>query len=188
MNIYSALANTIVVALLVFPATAHELQDNRATLVLRDRTHLSVTVYISYSEALHKTLAPQRPFQEFLLTYSAMSVELLEKELKLAQERFQLSTRLRLAPGGEAVLTNWVWPDAKRVQSLLQQRVMQAVVDASGHFHETPMEIHADANAATDISGVQVQFPEEFGRVLVVAYRPNQFWVERKSLSPMIRF
>lgn len=188
MSISRTLTTTILVALLAFPTTAHELQDNRATLVLRDRTHLSVTVYISYSEALHKTLAPQRPFQEFLLTYSAMSLELLEKELKLAQKRFQLATRVLLASGGEAVLTNWVWPDAKRVQSLLQQRVMQAVVDANGHFHETPMEIHADANAAADISGLQVQFPEEFGRVLVVAYRPNQFWVERKNLSPMIRF
>jgi hypothetical protein len=188
MNIPSALAKTTIVALLVSSAAAHELQDNRATLVLRDRTHLSVTVYISYSEVLHKALAPQRPFQEFLLTYSAMDVELLEKELRRAQARFQIATRLRLFPDGETELTNWIWPDVEQVQSLLQQRVMQAVVDANGHFHEAPMEVHADANAGADISGVQVQFPEEFGRVLVVAYRPNQVWVERKSLSPVIRF
>lgn len=188
MKAPSTLLKSIVVALLVCAAPAHELQDNRVTLVLRDRKHLSMTVYISYPEALHKALAPQQPFQDFLLSYSAMNVELLGVELSRAQRRYQSATRLRLSPGGETELTNWIWPDVKQVQSLLQRRVMQAVVDPDGHSHEAPVEIHADANSGADISGVQVQFPEEFGRVLVVAYRPNQVWVERQSLSPVIRF
>ena len=106
-----------------------------------------MTVYISYPEALHKALAPQQPFQDFLLTYSAMNVELLGVELSRAQRRYQSATRLRLSPGGETELTNWIWPDTKQVQSLLQRRVMQAVVDPDGHSHEAPVEIHADANA-----------------------------------------
>jgi hypothetical protein len=59
-------------ALLVPNLFAHELQDNRATRVLRDEYHLSLTLFINYTDALFLALAPKRPFQEFLLVYSAM--------------------------------------------------------------------------------------------------------------------
>jgi hypothetical protein len=173
--------------LLAACAAGHELQDNRATLVLRDRTHLSVTLYLSYPEALHQALAPQRQFLAFLLIYSEMKTELLQKELLRAQARFQSTTHLYL-PDKETSLVNWVWPDAKAVQSMLQRRVMQAMVDPDAHAHEAPVEVHADANAALEIQSVRVQFPLEWQRVLVVWYRPSQQWVEGATLSPAMKF
>ena len=173
--------------LLVVPAAVgHELQDNRATLVLRDKTHVSVTLFIAYTEVLHLSLAPKRPLREFLLIYSAMNSEDLQQELIHAQVEFQSRTRLYLSNGGQMPLTNWMWPDAKQVQALLRQRVMQALVDPNSH--EAPVEIHADANAQQKIVSLRVQFPEEFQKVLVVAFRPSQVWVERKTLSPEISF
>ncbi len=169
------------------PVPAHELQDNRATLVLRDRTHLVLTVYLSYPEALYQALMPQRPFMAFLLTYSAMKPEDLQKELLKAQARFQSGTHVVL-PGGEGKLVNWAWPDAKSVQAMLQQRVMQAMVDASGHSHEAPVEIHAEVNATQEVSSARVQFPEEWQKVLVVWSRPEQQWVEGKALSAPMKF
>ena len=71
---------------------------------------------------------------------------------------------------------------------MLQQRIMQAMVDPAGHAHDEPLKIHADANSREEITAVRVQFPEEFQKVLVVSYRPNQLWVEPKSWSPAIRF
>lgn len=167
---------------------AHELQDNRATLVLRDKTHLSLTLFIAYPEALHLALVPKRPFPEFLVMYSSMKPDDLQKELLRAQSKFQASTRLYLSPGGEVAFTNWIWPQPKQVQALLRQRVMQSMVDPNGHSHDAPLEIHADANAQKDIASVRIQFPDEFQKVLVVATRPSQFWVERQSLSPEIKF
>jgi hypothetical protein len=184
------IVTTFAIALLLVGAhaMAHELQDNRATLVLRDRTHVSVTLFLSYPEALHQALAPQRPFMAFLLVYSAMKPEELQKELLRAQVRFQSTTHLWIAPARDLPLSNWIWPDLKQVQAILQQRVMQAMVDPNGHSHEAPVEVHADANAAQEITSVQVQFPEEFQKVLVVAFRPSQLWVESKSLSAAIKF
>jgi hypothetical protein len=167
---------------------AHELQDNRATLVLRDETHISMTIYLAYGDALHMALAPQRPMAEFLVAYSAMKPESLQKELIRAQARFQAATRLYHAAGREIALTNWIFPDAKQVQAMLQQRIMQAMVDPAGHAHDEPMEIHADANSPEPITSVRIQFPEEFQKVLVVAYRPSQLWVEPKFWSPAIKF
>ncbi len=175
-------------ALLVPRASAHELQDNRATLVLRDKTHLTVTMFVAYTEALHLALAPQRPYAAFLVVYSSMKPEDLQRELQKAQSKFQSATKLHVSPGSETALTNWIWPDAKQVQTLLQQRVMQAMVDPSGHSHEPPVEVHAEANAKQEVTSLKIQFPEEFRKVLVVAFRPTQLWVEPRSLSAEIRF
>jgi hypothetical protein len=180
----------LVALTMVTGAAAHELQENRATLVLRDKTHISVTLYIAYSDALHPALMPQRPFASFLLIYSAMKPEEMQKELFRAQAKFQASTRMYLSPGPgkEIPFTNWVWPDVKQVQTMLQQRIMAAMVDPNGHSHETPIEIRADANAPHEIGAITVKFPEEFQKVLVVSYRPNQVWVDSKTLSPEIKF
>ena len=132
----------LIPALLLWPAAAHELQENRATLVLRDKTHIAVTMCIAYGDALHLALMPQRPLASFLVIYSAMKPEDLRKQLLRAQEKFQSSTRLYLSPGPgrEIPITNWIWPDAKQVQALLQQRIMAAVADPNGHSHEQPIE------------------------------------------------
>ncbi len=175
-------------AMLATAGLAHELQENRATLVLRDNTHLSVTLYIAYGDALHRALAPTRPLQEFLVMYSAMRPDQMQKELQRAQAKFEADTHLYLSMGREVPLTNWVWPEAKQVQAMLQQRIMQAMVDPNGHSHEEPLEIHAEVNARQEVITVRIQFPEEFQKVLVVAYRPAQLWAEPKTLSPVIKF
>ncbi len=176
------------VMLLIPYAVAHEIQDNRATLVLRDKTHLSLSLYIAYADALHLALAPQRPMSEFMVAYSAMKPELLQKELARAQAKFEAETRLYLASGKEVPLSKWVWPEAKQVQAMLQQRLMQAMVDPAGHAHDEPLEILADANAQEDVTAVRVQFPGDFQKVLVVWYRASQLWVETKSWSPALKF
>lgn len=174
--------------LLAVSAGAHELSENRATLVLRDKTHLAVTVYVNYAEVLHLALAPQRPLPEFLAVYAAMKPADLQKQLLRVQVKFQTATRLYLASGTEIALANWVWPDAAQVQTLLQQTIMRAIAGPNAHTHEDPLEIHADAVASAEIQSVRIRFPDEFGKVLVVAYRPTQLWVEPNTLSPAIRF
>ena len=183
-----------IAVLVIAPIThAHELPENRATVVLRDKTHVTVTLFINYAEALHAALSPQRPFAAFLMTCSSMKPEDLSKELVRAQTKFQSSTRLYLAgphgsAGTEVKLTNWLWPDAKQVQAMLQRQIMQAMVDPAAHAHEAPLEIHADGNAPREIVSLLMQFPTEFQRVLTVSYRPNQVWTERGMISPEIRF
>lgn len=169
-------------------AAAHDLQDNRALLVLRERNHVSVTLFLAYSDVLHRALAPVRPMAEFLAAYSAMKPEDLQKQLQRAQTGFETATKIYLPAGGEIPISHWIWPDAKKVQDLLRHITMQAVLDPNGHFHEEPTEIYADAIAQQELVGIRVRFPQEFQKVLVVSYRPSQLWVEADSLSPAIRF
>ena len=174
--------------LLASCAFAHELPANRLTLVLRDRNHLSLTFFIDYTDALHRALAPQRPLEEFMLMHSAMKPQDLGRELLRAQARFQSSTQLILSAGKPAAITNWKWPDAGRVQAMLRERAMQAVVAPADHAHQEPSEIHADVTSAQEISSVTLRLPDEFQRVLVVSYRPSQRWIEPNATSAAIGF
>lgn len=188
MRISTLPAALALAALCAAGASAHELEDNRATLVLRGGNHLSLTLYIALPEALHQALAPQRSFDEFILVFSAMKPEDFQRALLSAQAKFESSTRVTVAPGGELPLKNWVWPEARQVQAALQQRVMQAVAAPGAHSHPEPFEVRAEAAAGAAVSSLQVRFPPEFRKVLVVAFRPAQVWVESNALSPVIRF
>lgn len=169
-------------------AIAHELQANRLTMVLRERNHLSLTFYVDFGDALHRILAPKRPFQEFVLVHAAMKPQDFEKELLRAQVKIQAETRLTPADGRDVAITQWTWPEPARVQAALQERAMQAVVAPADHAHGAPAEIRAEAAAARDIDALAVRLPEAFGQVLIVSYRPAQAWAAPGAAPVTIRF
>lgn len=169
-------------------AGAHEWTDNRATLVLRDRTHLSATLYVTYSEVLHRVLAPTKKYQDFLVKYSAIDPAQFERELLRAQSTLQAGTKIYGKDGADFAIKSWHWPDAAQVQGAIRARTMQAVREPGSHAHEAPMEIRVDLSAGQEIQSVAVQFPDAFQKMLVVSYRPNQVWVESTTKSPPISF
>jgi hypothetical protein len=167
---------------------AHELEANRLTLVLRERNHLSLMFYLDISDVLYRILSPKRPFQEFVLVHAAMKPQDFQKAFLHAQAKIQADTRLTLADGREAAITQWAWPDPARVQAALQERAMAAVVAPADHDHGAPLEIRAEAMAGRDIDAVSVRLPEEFRQVLIVSYRPAQAWAAPGAPAPLIRF
>lgn len=171
-------------------APAHELQDSRATLVLRDRQPLTLTLFVDYPKVLHLALAPQSTTQEFLLMYSAMKQQEFQAQLLAAQRKLQDGTSLVMGSGEKASFTSWVWPDAASVQKLLQQRAMQAVVTPNDHAHTVPTEIRGEAKSsqASDFKSVTLQLPAVLQQVLVVSYQPKQLWLKPNSQSPVISF
>lgn len=171
-------------------AAAHELQDNRATLVLRDRQHLSLTLFVDYPKVLHQVLAPQSTAQEFMLVHAAMKPHEFQVQLLAAQRKLQDSTSLVMGNGKKSAFAPWVWPDAASVQKLLQQRAMQAVVAPNDHAHMVPMQIRAEAKSgnASDFRSVTLQLPAALQQVLVVSYQPKQVWLKPNATPPVISF
>lgn len=179
---------SLLLTLLASTCLAHELPDNRLTLVLRDDNHLALSFYVQYADALHRALSPQTSFQEFTLVYSSMAAPAFEKEMQRAQTKFRSGTRVTLASGTVLTIANWQWPDTAKVRRSLQEQAMASVVAPNAHSHEVSTEIRAEVVSAVAISAVSVQVPEEFQKVLVVSYRPAQVWVEPKMGSPVIKF
>ena len=158
---------------------AHELQSNRATLVLRDNQHLALSFFVDYTRVLHRVLAPQQSFEEFVLLYAALDQQLFQAQLLTAQRQLQSRTAVVLGSGQSAALNPWVWPDASATHTLLQQRAMQLVIAPADHSHTAQTEIRTETTSSTegDFSAITLQLPDEFQDVLVVSYRPKQVWV-----------
>lgn len=188
MNLHKKLITAALLACCALPAPAHELQANRVSLVLRDRNHLTLTLYLNYTDALHRILAPKRPMQEFLLTYSAMPTPALQKELQRAQAKLEAGIKLSLPNQKDLPIKNWLWPDPAKVQAALQERVMQAMVAPGDHSHEAPAEIRAEAVASQDITSLNLRLPDEIQPAMLVWYRPNQWWAEPNSAIPALKF
>jgi hypothetical protein len=197
----SAVVSLLLMAIaggVIAPAVnSHELPANRATLVLRDERHVSLSLYIDYVEALHASLAPERPMPAFLAQFSAMKPVELQAHLLRTQQQWIRQIELSAVdpgrtPAGRAMTPvswrNWVWPDAARVQRLLQERLMQGLVAPAGHVHDEPLEIRAESTAMRAVSEARLSLPKAFGRVLVVWYRPRQLWVDPGTVSGAIRF
>lgn len=193
------LVTTCVLAYALDNAGAHEMTENRATLVLRDSTHVSMTLFIEYPDALHRVLAPKLSFQEFVLSFSAMTPESFSAAVVKAQVQFQAQIQLLNMAGKPASAEQWRWPAPARVQALLRELAMQMLVAAGEHAHDAPLEIRAEFSvpksetsvAPSSPPSLRMKFPAAFRRVLVVSYRPNQVWVNAggaDGVSPEIKF
>ncbi len=173
-------------------AQAHELPDNRVTMVLRDETHVSLTFYVDYPDVLNAVLAPKKSHREFLLASAAMKPEDFRQQILLVQAKLQAETRATLNGGKEATITGWAWPDAASIQTMIQKEVMELMVgraaNPSQHTHEEPTEIRANITHDKPIIDANIQFAEAFGKMLLVSYRPQQNWVAAKQVSSLIKF
>jgi hypothetical protein len=184
------IAASLLAWVLASSAAAHELESNRATLVLRDSQHLSLTFFLDYPRVLHQVLAPQQPLKEFVLMYSAMNPAQLQSQLLEAQRKLQSGIAVTLHNGKAVALTHWVWPEARAVQTVLQQRAMQAVVAPADHAHAATMEVRAQASVSNNknFTTITLQLPPQFQQVLVVSYQPKQVLMKPGIPSPAIAF
>jgi hypothetical protein len=169
-------------------ASAHELSQSRATLVLRDRTHLTLTLYVALPELMYRTLGTGKSFGAFLVQYSALDPTSFQRELLRAQAQIEQGTRVFLADERPLPLGRWQWPDSAAAQAMLRERVMHETVGGDVDSHGEPAEIRAEAVAKQDIRSASIQFPAVLQQVLVVAYRPTQAWVPVGARSASIEF
>lgn len=174
--------------LLAAATWAHELPANRMSLVLRDDTHVALTAYIDYSQALHQTLAPQQTRRDFLAQYGAMETESFRAAVADAQAQWRSETLLTLPSGEALAIQNWRWPDAERMQAILKTFAMHLLTGGDEHDQFRVDEIHAEAISGQKIESVSAQLPQPWGRVLVVSYRPRQVWKEPGAAPVAVGF
>lgn len=166
----------------------HELEADRMTLILRDQSHLSISLYINYTEALARQLQPGNTEESFILEYAAMAPEAFARAIGNAQKTISEGLVLSQPGGWRITLNHWQWPDTQRLHDQLQEKAMQLLVDPGHHEHMPVQEIHAEGFANKTLDTVSVQLPPSLPRVLVVSYKPSQNWVMAGQKSPEIRF
>ncbi len=179
----------LVSSLLASSGHAHELQFNRVTLVQRDSQHLALTFFIDYVDAVYDIVAPERPFEEFVMLHSAMPLAPFKLVLERAHTKLVTDTQLSTAGGKALAISNWRWPDAAKVHDSLKQRAMQMVVGTGPqHAHAPAFEVQAEVTATTPISVVTVKLPDVIQPAVLVWYRPRQMQLEPKAGAKTVRF
>lgn len=170
------------------PAGAHELDSSRATILLRDGNHVSMTLYINLPEVLRRTIAPERGFGEFVLVYSAMPPEKFRDAVKAAESRLADTTRLTDAAGASPARSGWTWPDPERTQAEFRMLAAAFLTAPSEPPHDDPVAVHAEFQTARPTSSLKVTFPPQLDAVLTVYYRPQQVWLGPGKPSPPLNF
>lgn len=163
--------------------SGHELMDNRATLILRDQTHVSLTLYVDLMEAVRKAVAPNIKPAEFVVAYSAMSPNEFKAALLSAERRMEEQVSLVDVDGAALTLRNWQWPEPAAAQATLREMAMRAIVSPGEHTHPPPAEIRAEAQSSHKITSLRALFPAVLGELLVVSYQPRQIRVRPRTAT-----
>ena len=184
---FKTLCTLLALAVCTF-TNAHELQDNRATLVQRDARHVSLQLYVSLPQVMHRVLAPQRPFSEFVMAMAAATPAEFANAALAVKKQVEQELRVVDDKGVAIVLSNWTWPKEPQLQAALRDRAMALTVAPTEHAHDSPLEVRAELRHSQPITTLRVQFPAALKKVMLVYYRPKQVWVEPAQASPLVSF
>ena len=169
-------------------AGAHQLPDNRATLVQRDAHHITLLLNADLPQVMHQVLAPKQAFAEFALASSSATPAQFNAAVMAMQKNIEQALRVVDGNGGALVVSNWVWPASAQLQAALRERAMALVVNPDDHGEAGALEVRADLRAAQPVKALRVQFPAALKRVMLVTYRPTQVWVEPTQTSALMTF
>ena len=182
-----------VLALAACAASAHEIDGPRATVVMRDGGHVSMTMYVDGADLLRVSGSKGESPAAALARLAAMEPAAFARAWAQAQAQVQAGTRLQQAPGVPIALSHWSWPGAAQVQAALRQAVMRGLAHGSGTqgAHPEPvalLQARAEAVLPAAAHGLRVQFPAWLGEVTVVSYRPGQQEVDAGRWSAPLQF
>jgi len=174
--------------LFVREAQSHELQENRASLVLRNERQISVTFYLNLTELLHKTLMPKQDRFEHTAKLAAMNEADFSKQYGDVKKLIESSVLFNAAPGKKINVREWQWPEPKVAQKNIRELTMQSVVSSGQHFHENPIEVRLQIQSDESIDPLMLELPVSMKPMTLVASRPKQTRFDLSAKKITINF
>jgi len=174
--------------LFVREAQSHELQENRASLVLRNERQISVTFYLNLTELLHKTLMPKQDRFEHTAKLAAMNEADFSKQYGDVKKLIESSVLFNAAPGKKINVREWQWPEPKVAQKNIRELTMQSVVSSGQHFHENPIEVRLQIQSDKSIDPLMLELPVSMKPMTLVASRPKQTRFDLSAKKITINF
>jgi len=174
--------------LFVREAQSHELQENRASLVLRNERQISVTFYLNLTELLHKTLMPKQDRFEHTAKLAAMNEADFSKQYGDVKKLIESSVLFNAAPGKKINVREWQWPEPKVAQKAIRELTMQSVVSSGQHLHENPIEVRLQIQSDESIDPLMLELPVSMKPMTLVASRPKQTRFDLSAKKITINF
>jgi hypothetical protein len=168
------------------PCTAHEIETDRLTIVMREPSHLALTFRIDEVSLLGRILAPNVSIIEFVLSMAAMDDAKFDEAVDRARSKFISNVSLTDQNSKKLKLFAWQWQPKNILRAEIRRRAIDNIVGSDEHIHSLESELSVDAIADEPVSSVTMSFPPETKKLLVISYKPVQKYLDA-SIAPDIK-
>ena len=105
-----------------------------------------------------------------------------------AQTVYQQKISFKLNKDKLAHLSYWQFASWQSVKRQIQLDLAQQLVNPNAHAHMEPVQFSVQLTSNSELSVVQPKLPSHWGKVLVIASKPQQRWVDSTESSQWIKF
>jgi hypothetical protein len=176
---------------LTFPvrfASAHEIESTRLSLVQREPSHVSATFYVNPFDYFQPVLDSQVTQQTAYVHLASLDDEVFSALYTRAQAYYKQKITFRLNKDKWAQLNNWQFSNWQLIKKNVQQQLAQQLVSPGSHVHFEPVQFTVQLIGGTDLSRLQPKLPVHWGKVLVIASKPQQIWLDSSQGQTWIKF
>ena len=184
-------AALFVLMTLTFPvrfASAHEVESTRLSLVQREPSHVSATFYVNPFDFFQPVLDTQVTQQTAYVHLASLDDEVFAALYTRAQAYYKQKITFRLNKDKWAQLSNWQFSNWQLIKKNVQQQLAQQLVSPGSHVHFEPVQFTVQLTGGADLSTLQPKLPAHWGKVLVIASKPQQIWLDSSQGLTWIKF
>lgn len=180
---------TLLAALLLLGGSlqAHELHDNRVTVVLHEQHSITTVLRLDFAGLLQHLMAPDANPAEFLALVAAQGPEQLEAGIAMLKSQVQQGLVIRNS-GQLLSLSQWEWPSTVVIHAALREQMMAALVDGGLAVGNPALEVRAVASDLLAINRLTLELPELLKPAVVMWYRPQQSVMNPQSPAQVMEF
>ncbi len=169
-------------------ANAHEVASTKLSLVQREASHVSATFYVSPQDFFTPVLDGEITAQTVYMHLASLDDDAFADLYSKAQTLYQQKISFKLNKDKQAHLSNWQFAAWQSVKRQIQLDLAQQLVNPNMHAHIEPVQFSVQLTGKTELSVVQPKLPSHWGKVLVIASKPQQRWVDSTESSQWIKF
>jgi hypothetical protein len=169
-------------------ASAHEVETTRLSLVQREPSHVSATFFVNPFDYFQPVLDAQVTQQTAYVHLASLDDEVFAALHTSAQAYYKQKITFKVNKDKWAQLSNWQFSNWQLIKTNVQQHLAQQLLNPGSHVHIEPVQFAVQLTGGPDLSPLQPYLPSNWGKILVVASKPKQIWLDSSQGRTWIKF
>ena len=150
--------------------------NNTLELKKESATYIRVNLVLNLTQVLHRVLAPQTTYADFLRRCAELSDAALALEMAKASKALTAKSWVTLPSGSKNMLTHWQLPDTPVLRETCKVGTFILQMPPGAASHLDPMPVQAQVQTKRPINRVQLQLHPALHPILV-NFKNDKFWL-----------